>query len=427
MTEIYPGLYRGRGPSGLDVLVEIIPHLRSVAIGLWVTAGSRDDPPGKEGLAHLLEHMTFKGTASHSAPEIAQIIDTLGGHLNAATTNEYTFYHTEVLAEGLPTAVAILRELVTAPKIAPEDLQREQVVIGEEIRMIEDDPEDTAFRLLGENLWSGGHPLGQPVVGRLHSVISLRPEDLWGFFTDHYRPSRMILVACGQVEPGAVLTQMETFPSLPERDGRPLRSPPQPRAGASFAERDIQQVHVALGFPTVPIHAPERYGLEVLNAILGGSVSSRLFQRIREGLGLVYAVFSVTAYYTDAGSLAAYAATEEKNLPQVLSLLRAEICKLREAPPSASEVGRAVQRLQNAFLLSLDDPGSRMVRLGAALALGRNPLPPEEVVQRLAAVTPEEVQALAQRFLDPERAALAAVGPSAERLERLVRSYAEVT
>ncbi len=427
MTEIYPGCVRAETASGLIVIAEPMPHLRSVTVGLWVKAGGRDDPPGKEGLAHLLEHMTFKGTACHTAAEIAQAIDLLGGHLNAATTNEYTFYYTEILEEGLPDAIAILHELVTSPRLAVEDLEREKVVIEEEIRSVEDSPEDVVFQLLHETLWPGDHPLGHPVVGRLASLAQVHRDDLWRFFRGYYTAPRMTLVACGRVVPGALLSLATRFgEKLPVSDPPPWR-PPTPGSGVGLAERDIQQVHLAVGFPTVPLGSPERYGVEVLNSLLGGGVSSRLFQRVREELGLVYAVFSLTSYYSDAGALAIYAATEERKLPQVVDLLVAEVEGLATRPPSPSDLQRAIRRLQNAFLLSLDDPSGRVARLGTATVLGRTPAAPDEVVRRLGAVTEDEVQELARRYLTLDRAAWAAVGPSADRLGRLIRPHAEVT
>ena len=426
MREIYPGCFAGETAAGLQVLVEPMVGVRGAALGLWVKVGGREDPPGKEGLAHFVEHMTFKGTTRRTALEIAQSIDALGGHLNAATTAEYTFYYTEVLSTHVEEAWDILVELVTSPRFAPEDLVRERVVIAEEIRSAEDDPEDTAFRLLGELLWEDGHPLGRPVIGRLDSVSRIELEDLWRFFGHHYRSEEMIFVACGGIEPEAMFSLAERFPAQGVPGGPVTRTAPQPRAGLTLAERDINQVHLALGFPTVPASAPERYALEVLNAILGGGVSSRLFQRVREELGLVYTVFSATAYFSDAGVLSIYAAAEERKLPQVVEAIWAEVEALRRAPPKEEDVQRAVQRLGNAFLLSLDDPSGRMVRLGTLAALGRRPLAPEEVLRRYGQVTPGDVQELAQRFLRAERAAWAAVGPSEARLRQALQPFVEV-
>ena len=426
MTEIYPGCFRADTASGLVVIAEPMPYLRSVTVGLWVRAGGRDDPPGKEGLAHFLEHMTFKGTARHTAAEIAQAIDTLGGHLNAATTNEYTFYYTEVLEEDLPSALAILEDLVTTPRIGQDDLARERVVIEEEIRTVEDSPEDVVFQLLHEALWPGGHPLGQPVVGRLASVARLDHDDLWSFFRGYYTPPRMALIACGRVVPEDLLSLATRFGATFAPSSLPSWEPPEPGSGVGFAERDIQQVHLAVGFPTSPIGSPDRYGVEVLNSLLGGGVSSRLFQRVREELGLAYAVFSATSYYSDAGALAIYAATEERKLPQVVDLLRAEVEALGLRPPPPADLGRAIQRLQSAVLLSLDDPSGRVGRLGTAAALGRTPIAPDDVVQRLGAVTADEVQELAHRYLNLDGSAWAAVGPSDERLQSIIRPHAEV-
>lgn len=425
MREIYPRCLAGETPGGLQVLVEPMLGFRGAALGLWVKAGGREDPPGREGLAHFVEHMTFKGTTRRTALELAQSIDALGGHLNAATTAEYTFYYTEVLSTHIPEAWDTLMELVNSPRFAPEDLTRERVVIAEEIRSAEDDPEDTAFRLLGELLWQDNHPLGRSVIGRLDSISCIDLEDLWQFFEHHYHPGKMVFVACGGVDPEQVFSLAERFPTRSACPNAPLRIPPQPRAGLTLAERDIKQVHLVLGFPTVSASASERYSLEVLNAFLGGGVSSRLFQRVREELGLVYAVFSATAYFSDAGVISIYAATEERKLPQVVEAIWAEVEGLRREPPGKKDVKRAVQRLCNAFLLNLDDPSSRMIRLGTLAALGRRPISPEQVIQRFAQATPEAIQELARRFLSAERTAWAAVGPSQGRIRQALRPFVE--
>ena len=427
MEELYPGLYSHRLPSGLYILVEPMERVRSVALGVWVRAGSRDDPPGKGGLAHLLEHMAFKGTMRRSALEIAQVIDALGGNLNGATGKESTFFYTTVLEEGLEAALEVLGEILTQPRLAPEDLERERTVILEEIREAEDNPQDVALRLLFEQLWADGHPLGRPVLGTLEAVSRLSVEDVRGFFKQHYRPARMILAASGKLDCEELIGRVERVWPTGTDGEPPRRVAPVPKAGLAVGERQIQQVHLALGFPTVKAGAEERYGLEVLSAILGGGVSSRLFQRVREERGLVYTVASSTAYYTDAGALMVYAATEERRLPEVLEIIWREIEDLSRTPPTEEEVARAVARLRGSFLLGLEDPSGRMFRLGTNAALGREITPIAEVERRLLSVTPDEVRDLAARFLKPELAALALVGPSAARLERLGRPHVEVT
>ncbi len=426
MNEVYPGLWGETLATGLEVLVEPMPHHQSAAVGLFVKAGSREDPPGKEGLAHLLEHVTFKGTRRRSSQEIAQVIDLLGGHLNAATTLEFTAFHTEVLADGLPEALGVLRELALEPRLAPDDIRREQIVIAEEIRTLDDDPEDQAFRQLGQTLWANGHPLGRPVAGESTSIGAIEPQDVQRFFVHHYRPDRMVLVAAGRVEAELVRALGEKFAGQTRTGGDEGRSPPTPGPGMAVVEKDLQQVHLALGFPTVPIHAKERYALEVLNGVLGGGVSSRLFQRVREELALAYAVFSANAFHSDAGALVIYGATEEAKVARLLEAIWAEVEALRRAPPGGEELDRAVRRLQNAFRLGLDDPSNRVMRLGGARALGLRPASPEEVVNRLGQVTAEEVQDLACRFLRPSAAAMGVVGPVGARLERVVRGWVEV-
>jgi predicted Zn-dependent peptidase len=401
-------------------------RVRSVALGIWVRSGSREDPPGRGGLAHLVEHMSFKGTARRSALEIAQAIDSLGGNLNGATAKESTFFHTNVLAEGLPVALDVLGEMLTQPLFSPDDLRREQAVVLEEIRGSDDDPQDLVLRLLFSRLWTAEHPLGRPILGTQEEVAALTADDLWEFFRAHYRPANMVLAAAGRVEPEELLARaLEIWPA--ERDGRARkRIAPTPSSGVVTASRDIQQVHLALGFPTVRADSPERYGLEVLSGLLGGGFSSRLFQRVREERGLAYTILSSTAYYTDAGALLIYAATEEKRLPETLGLIWDEIERVTSSTPSPEEVKRAIDRLRGGMLLGLEDPAGRMFRLGTNAAVGREILPVREVERLISQVTPEQVRELAERFLRPERAALALVGAAEERLRRAASAHLEV-
>ena len=426
MQELYPGLFAHRLPSGLSLLVEPMDRVRSVALGVWVRAGSRDDPRDKCGLAHLLEHMTFRGTANRTALEIAQAIDSLGGNLNGATGKESTFYYTTVLEEGLPIALEVLGEMLTQPLLSPQDLERERAVILEEIRGAEDDPQEVVLRLLFAQLWTEGHPLGRPILGTAGAVAGLGPDDVRGFFQRYYQPAHMILAASGRIRPELLVEEaLRIWPAEVDGEPPPREAPPLGQ-GLVVGEKDIQQVHLALGFPTLGAGAEERYGLEVLSTLLGGGVSSRLFQRVREERGLVYTVLTSTAYYTDAGALVVYAATEERRLAEVLELVWEELRRIVFAPPEPAEVTRAVDRLRGSFLLGLEDPAGRMFRLGTNAALGREILPIPEVERRLKSVTPAEVQGLARRFLRQDRAVLALVGPSGERLRKLARAQVEV-
>lgn len=428
MNEVYPNCFREDPSRDLTVLVEPLRGFRSVALGIYLSVGSREDPWGKEGLAHFTEHMVFKGTTRRSALEIAKVFDSLGGSANGATAEEYTVFHASVLAEGLARAMEVLTEIVTSPRFDPADVRLERAVALEEIREAEDNPEEVVFRLLDEALWGKDHPLGRPVLGWRETVSSLGEEDLWRFFREHYLGGRKVVVACGVVEPGELLELVGGLSAEGIAHGDPVRRAPVPAPALRLTERPVQQVHLALGFPTVPADHGDRMGLEVLNTILGGGMSSRLFQRIREERGLAYAVFSFTRYHTDAGLLGIYTASEEGKVPEVLGIVAEELERLRGEPPSEEELERAKRRIRGLFLLGLESPQGRMARLGWLGALGLPLRSPEEVLWELDGVDAGEVRELAFRYLLPERMAVSMVGPSAERMERMAKSIrAEVS
>lgn len=426
MYEVYSGCLREELFPGLVIIAEVMPHANSVALGIWLSAGSREDPQGKEGLAHFTEHLVFKGTEKHSAREIARIIDSLGGQMNAATSEEYTVYHATVLAEGMETALEIMAELVTSPRFAREDIERERGVILEEIREAEDSPDDVAMRLLDATLWGDDHPLGRPILGRRETVATLGQDELRWFFDRFYRDGRKAVVLCGKVDPEEAASLARKL-FTPSRDTRiPQRSAPRGRSGLRVTERPIQQVHLALGFPTCPAGAPERIALEVLHTVLGGGMSSRLFQRVREERGLVYSVTSFVRYYTDVGYLGVYAAAEPNRAGEILKLIFSEVEDLARRGPREEELEWAKGRVRGLFLIGLETPAGRMSRLGWLEALGLPPTPPADVLGKLTQVTPDDIRKLAAKYLAPERAALALVGPNAAALERLGRDFVEV-
>ncbi len=426
MNELYPGCVEGWLPSGLRVLAVPMDHVHSAAMGVWIRVGSRHDPPGQQGLAHVLEHMVFKGTQRRSALEIAQVIDTLGGHLNGATNKETTFYFTSVLDEGFTEGLSVITDLVSQPRLLPQDLERERTVILEEIRGVEDAPEDVVFELLAARLWGADHPLGWPVSGSRQAVTELTHPDLVAHFQRSYVPSRSVLVACGSITPDELLEEAEQIPWGDGHDNAQLSSPPTPAAGLTLAERDIQQVHIAMGFPTVPATDPRRHTVELLSSLLGGGVSSRLFQRVREERGLLYTVFSGTSYYSDAGALSVYAACDNENLEQVLDLIWAELTDMAQEPPDARDLDRAKRRLRSGFLLGQEEPAGRMARLGTAASLGLPLLPPQEILARLDRIGASDVQELAAATFRPERAVLSLVGRSAAFMERAAGRLVEV-
>ncbi len=426
MREVFPGCFEARLPAGLRVLANPMERVRSVSLGMWLQAGSRHDPPGRGGLAHLIEHMVFKGTKGRSALEIAKEIDALGGQLNGSTSKETTFFFTTVLDEGFAEGLSIIADLTTQPRLTSRDLDRERTVVLDEIRGANDTPEDVVFELLAARMWGADHPLGRPIMGSPAAVRSTTHQDLLEHFNRTYVAPNSVLVASGRLSAERVVEEAARLPWNGGATGVPASPAPSPGAGLSLAERDVQQVHIALGFPAVAAPNPRRYTVEVLSSLLGGGVSSRLFQRVREERGLLYTVFSSTSYYTDAGALIVYAACDGENLAQVLELIWEELEDMATSPPDPLDLDRAVQRLRSGFLLGQEDASGRMARLGTAASLGLPLLPPEDVLARLETVSAEQVQEMAQATFRPERATLALVGRSAERMERTARRLLEV-
>ena len=421
MNELYPGCYGATLANGLRVLVEPRPD-RPLSLGIWARLGSRDEPAERAGITHFLEHMVFKGTTRRTAFQISEEIDALGGYLNAVTSKEYTAYYVDVLPEHLEDALDVLADLVRNPLFRPEDIEREKGVVLEEIRMQEDDPQDRVFELFSERLWDGDHPLARPITGRAETVSRFTRDDLLERFA-LYDAERLFVVAVGGVEPErvykAVEAQLGDLGVAPK--ALPGRTPPTPRGGLHLEDRDLQQAHVCLGTAGVGQHDPRRYALELLNAILGGGMSSRLFKRIREELGLAYAVVSSASYFSDCGSFVIYLGTEPKNAPQAVEICREEIEKLVQEPVPPDELERAKEKLKGNLLLGLEGSHARMMRLGISEIYGTH-RPLDEVLARLRAVTAEDVQRLAQDVFGRNELLLAVVGPARE-LTALERAF----
>jgi len=427
MKQVYPGCYETHLPVGLRILALPMANVYSVSLGIWVRAGSRHDPPRRGGLAHMLEHMLFKGTQRRSALEIAQVIDALGGQLNGSTSKESAFYYTSVLDEGFSEALSVMADLVTQPRLDPKDLERERLVVLDEIRGAMDMPEEVVFQLLAAQMWGDDHPLGLPVMGTPQAVKETTHDELLERFAGSYVAPHSVLVAVGRLTPEQV-EQEASRVAWNGGNGRVSPSaPPSPGSGLRVAERNVEQVHIALGFPTVPAADPKRYTAEVLSSLLGGGVSSRLFQRLREERGLLYTVFSSTSYYSDAGALIVYAACEPESIAPVLELIWAELEDMAAVAPDRLDMQRAVQRLRSGFLLGQEDPSGRMARLGTAASLDLPLLSPEAVVARLEAITAEDVQALARATFQRRRAAAALVGRSGEHIQRTAEQVLEVS
>jgi predicted Zn-dependent peptidase len=347
--------------NGLTLLTEAMPHVRSVAIGVWLKRGSRHETPAETGISHFIEHMVFKGTRTRSAEMIASQVDSIGGHMDAFTAKEYASFHLKVLDEHLPLAVEILGDIVMNPLFDPIEMSKEKKVILEEIKMVEDTPDDLVMELFTQAFWPD-HPLGRPILGTRQSVLGFGRGKLRSFFRDVYRPGNIVIAAAGHLrhESTAKLVGRH-FGALGEiGNGRAVR-PPRPAARiVTRSKKELEQVHLCLGTPAYPQSHRDRYGTYILNTVLGGSMSSRLFQNVREKRGLVYSISSGVTAYSDAGSFTVYAGTSLDAVGEVIRLTVEELKRLKGEPIPADELRRAKDHLKGSLMLSLENTGSRM-------------------------------------------------------------------
>jgi predicted Zn-dependent peptidase len=396
--------------SGLRVVTERRPEARSVAAGAWVGVGARDEPDELAGVSHFLEHLLFKGTEDRSARQLAESIDRVGGDMNAFTTKEYTAYYTRLPASELSLGLEVLGDVLTAPALRDVDVESERQVILEELLMDEDSPEDKAHTLLYESLFPR-HPLGRETAGVRETVGAVTPDDVRRFFREWYRPATMVVAVAGALDHDAIVAEVERrFPGEPG-GARPVREAPSPTVVPLVVRRRrTEQAHLAFGFRGVRRDDPDREALDVLNHCLGGGMSSRLFDEIREQRGLAYAVYSAPSAYADAGALAIYAGTTPANVDPVLDLIEVELKKLVADGLGDDELAVAKGYLTGSYVLSLEDPSSRMARLGGLLTTIGQIRPVSEQVARWEAVDQEAVRAMIDRVLTGPRA-LAAVGP----------------
>jgi predicted Zn-dependent peptidase len=350
--------------NGLTVITETMPHVRSVAVGIWVKRGSRHERPEQGGISHFIEHMVFKGTRRRSAEQIAAEVDSIGGHMDAFTAKEYAAFHLKVLDQHLPLAVDILGDIVRHPLFAEQDIAREKKVVFEEMSMVEDTPDDLVMELFNDVLWPD-HPLGRPILGTRRVVRGFTRAELLSFFRRTYHPGNVVVAAAGRLEHAALVDMAAThLGSLANGTRARAVTPPVPRTRSIVRDkRELEQVHLCLGTPAYSqVHA-DRHGAYVLNTVLGGSMSSRLFQNVREKRGLAYSISSGLAGYSDAGNLTVYAGTSRERLDEVLRLTVAELRRLKHEPVPADELRRAKDHLKGSVMLSLESTGSRMSHL----------------------------------------------------------------
>ncbi|MBS2937491.1 insulinase family protein [Nocardioides sp. J2M5] len=406
-------------PSGLRIVTEQMAGSRSASIGVWVDVGSRDETPALHGCSHFLEHLLFKGTPERSAMEISVALDAVGGEFNAFTTKEYTVFHARVLDQDLPTAVDVLGDMVVASTIAEADVEAERDVILDEIAMHDDDPDDVVHNLFAAQAW-GESPLGRPIAGTEASISAMTRAQIHRFYRRHYRPDTMVVSVAGNVEHTAVVRQVvkafgrggfldtESEPTLSQQSEKARKV----QAGESRTVRPQEQVNLVLGVKGLTRTDPRRYALGVLNTALGGGTSSRLFQEVREHRGLAYSVYSFATHHADAGVVGVSVGCLPGKYDAVLETVRAELAKVAADGLTAEELERGKGQLKGGLVLGLEDSGSRMSRIGKAELVFDELLTIDEVVERIEAVTLDDVATLARDlFTQPEL--LAVVGPQA--------------
>ncbi len=402
--------------SGVRVVTEEVPSVRSAALGFWVGTGSCAESDAQAGLSHLLEHLLFRGSERFGSTEIDQIFDGMGAELNAGTGKETTSVYSRVLDRHLPRALEVMSDMVWRPAFEQADTERE--VVLEEIAMYEDDPQDKVFDVLGEAVF-GEHPLGRAIIGRADVVANTPLPDIRAFHGARYVPANVVVAAAGSVDHDALVEAVTRWtPARPVSGTLVDTSAPEYEARVRFERKDTEQYHVCLGGPGIARDDDRRFALRVLDNVIGGTSSSRLFQEVRERRGLAYSVYSFSSQYARTGQFGIYLGTREDNLAPALEIVGAELTRLRRESATAAELERSKENVKGRLVLSLESTTSRMNRLGSSVLTGVPLLSVDELIARIDAVTLDDVGALADDLLDPARLSAAGIGPD----EALFRS-----
>jgi predicted Zn-dependent peptidase len=403
--------------SGERLITERVAGVRSVSLGFWIGAGSRDEPGTKAGVSHFIEHLLFKGTRSYDAQQIAEIFDEMGGELNAATSREHTVVYARVPDRHLEDALDVMADMVFSPTFA--DLDSEREVVLEEIAMVEDAPQDLVHDLLSEAVFSE-HPLGRPVIGRAEVISSITRRSISSYHRRAYVAGNVVLAAAGNLEHDQLLRLLERAarqrvepPAKTTRVRSPLVREPAP--GMRFQRKDTEQFHVCIGAPGLSRSDRRRFAASLLDAILGGSASSRLFQEIREKRGMAYSVYSFGSQYTDSGLVGIYVGTREENLAACLEIVAEQIADIAAGNLRDRELQRAKENLKGRIVLSMESTSNRMSRLGRSLITDTELLSLDRIIAEIDAVEPTALAELAGVLLDPARLSAAGIGPGEER------------
>jgi predicted Zn-dependent peptidase len=408
--------------SGVRIVTENMPSVRSVSLGFWIGTGSRGESEAEAGLSHLLEHLLFKGSSKYSSLEIDQIFDGMGAELNAGTGKETTSVYARVIDEHLPKAFEVISDMVFRPAL--NDLDAERAVILEEIAMYEDDPQEKVFDVLGRAIFAD-HPLGRAIIGYAPVIANTPAADIAKFHDSRYLPQNIVIAAAGAVDHDALVelaashvpNQSADVAGGPAGPPAVIPAPASTSAPRRFEYKDTEQFHVCVGGPGLSRHDDRRFALRVLDTIFGGTSSSRLFQEVRERHGLAYSVYSFSSAYSDAGQVGLYVGTRADNLGAAMGVIDGELARLRSEPATADELERAKENLKGRVLLALESTGARMSRLGSEILAEAPLLGLDDVVERIDAVSLSDLEELATELWDPARLAIAGIGPDEKRFE----------
>jgi predicted Zn-dependent peptidase len=397
--------------NGLVVVSEQMSHVRSVSFGVFLRTGSRHETVEKNGLTHFIEHALFKGTRRRSAAEIAAESDALGGHLDAFTAREMVGFHTKVLDEHLPRAFELIADLVTSPAFDPAEIEKERNVILEEIKMVEDTPDDLVFEIFSEKFYPD-HPLGRPILGTPETLESFKRERVQDHYDSIYRPDNLLIAAAGNLDHDRLLELVgQYFGHLRPGRGEPTSPAPQPAAHITLRHKpELEQAHLVIGAPCASLLSDARFRTHILTAILGGGMSSRLFQSIREDRGLVYTVFSATSQFRDSGYLTIYAGTSTEQLSETIDAAMGELRRIKEEPVSAAELQRNKDQLKTSLMLNLESTTARMSAIAQQEMIFERFVSPDEIIAQVDAVSAEDVQKIARDIFQPEAMAVTVLG-----------------
>lgn len=400
--------------NGIPLVVERIENVRSVTLGIWVKVGSRIEPSGKNGISHFLEHMFFKGTKKRSARDIAVDIDSVGGDLNAFTSRETTTFYVKVLDEHMERGIDLLTDIFLHSTFPEDDIEKEKRIIKEEIKMVEDTPDDYIHDLFYQDVW-GGSGIGQPILGNRDTIKSFNREDIMSHIRKYYGTRDTVIACAGNFNPKKLLDMLNHSLGSLRRGSEPdMGSFPLFRPVTSVYTKDLSEVHVCLGVESISQVSKERYALYILNAILGASVSSRLFQEIREKRGLAYSIYSFVASYIDTGLWGVYAGTAKKRVPEVIELIAREIRGLNNTI-TVSELKKSKDQIKGNLIMALESMSSRMQNLARQEIYHGRHFSPDEIIREVDAVTLEQVKELLERLVHEKAFALTLLGPVSEK------------